>query len=97
MTKSLIAEFTVTEGNEPRVREMMAELAVQVRREPGNVAFVPYTREDDPRHYVVYEVYADDEAFRQHITSEHSTRFNAELRGLIEGDGSELTWLRGAE
>ena len=94
MPKTLYAEFTVTPGNEQRVAEMMRELTAQVRREPGNLAFDPYTEEANPNRYFVFEVYKDDAAFEAHISADYGARFNAELADLIEGDGSELTWLR---
>lgn len=93
MTKTLYAEFTVKEGSETRVAEMMAELAGHVRNEPGNVTFLPYTRETNPREYFVFEVYRDEEAFQEHISAEYGQKFNTELAQHIEGDGSVLTWL----
>jgi len=42
----------------------------------------------------VFEVYEDDAAFQQHISADYGARFNSELAGLIEEDGSVLTWLR---
>jgi quinol monooxygenase YgiN len=44
-------------GSEARVAEMMRELTEQVRSEPGNQLFLPYTRESNPREYFVFEVY----------------------------------------
>ena len=93
MPKTLYAEFTVTPGNEPRVAEMMRELTTLVRQEPGNLVFDPYTEEANPNRYFVFEVYKDDAAFERHISADYGARFNAELKHLIEGDASELTWL----
>jgi quinol monooxygenase YgiN len=97
MAKTLYAEFTVKPGSEERVAEMMRELTEHVRREPGNELFLPYTRESNPREYFVFEVYRDDDAFQSHITAEYGSRFNAELAGHIEEDGSVLTWLQPVE
>lgn len=94
MTKTLYAEFTVKAGSEARVAEMMAELTQQVRNEPGNELFLPYTREENPREYFVFEVYRDEAAFQEHITADYGARFNEELARHIEGDASELTWLK---
>ena len=58
MSKTLYAEFTVKPGSEARVAEMMLELTRHVRQEPGNELFLPYTREENPRDYFVFEVYA---------------------------------------
>jgi quinol monooxygenase YgiN len=93
MLRALYAEFTVIPGAEDRVAELMRELTARVSREPGNLAFVPYTLAADPRHYFVYEVYTDEAAFQAHITADYGVRFNAELAALVEGGGSELTWL----
>ncbi|MEW9871325.1 putative quinol monooxygenase [Arthrobacter sp. HS15c] len=94
MTKTLYAEFTVKPGSEDRVAEMMRQLTDEVRREPGNQLFLPYTREANPREYFVFEVYEDDAAFQEHISADYGARFNGELADLIEEDGSILTWLQ---
>ena len=91
--KILIAEFTVRPGGEARVAEMIRSLAEQVRNEPGNVLFEVHTRADDARAYWVYEIYRDEKAFRAHIAAPYGARFNAELKDLIEEDGSVLTFL----
>jgi quinol monooxygenase YgiN len=97
MPKTLYAEFTVTPGNDARVAEMMRELTTLVRQEPGNVVFEPYVEESHPNRYFVFEVYKDEAAFEAHIAADYGARFNAELTDLIEGDASELTWLRPLE
>lgn len=94
MTKTLYAEFTVKPGSEDRVAEMMRQLTAEVRREPGNQLFLPYTRETNPREYFVFEVYEDDAAFQEHLSADYGARFNGELADLIEEDGSVLTWLQ---
>ncbi|QDG65500.1 antibiotic biosynthesis monooxygenase [Pseudarthrobacter sp. NIBRBAC000502772] len=94
MTKTLYAEFTVKPGSEDRVAEMMRQLTDEVRQEPGNQLFLPYTREANPREYFVFEVYADEAAFQEHISADYGARFNGELADLIEEDGSVLTWLQ---
>ena len=88
-----MAEFTARAGCEDRVAELVGRLADQVRAEPGNVVFDPFTRTERGREYVVVEAYRDDAAFQRHLNSVHSRTFNAELAELIEGAGSDLTWL----
>jgi quinol monooxygenase YgiN len=97
MTKTLYAEFTVKPGSEARVAEMMLELTQHVRQEPGNELFLPYTREENPREYFVFEVYRDEAAFQEHISADYGATFNQELTRHIEGDASDLTWLRPVE
>jgi quinol monooxygenase YgiN len=93
VTRSLFAEFTACPGNEQRVADLVAGLTAQVRAEPGNLAFEPYTLESDPRRWFVYEVYVDEKGFQAHITAPYGAVFNAALAPLIEEDGSKLTWL----
>jgi len=93
MTRALLAEFTARPGAETRVAGLVAGLTTRVREEPGNLAFVPYTLESNPRHWVVYEVYADEAAFEAHLSADYGAAFNAELVTLIEEDGSVLSWL----
>ena len=93
VSKTLYAEFTVKPGSEARVAEMMLELTRKVREEPGSVLFLPYTREENPRDYFVFEVYRDEAAFQEHIRADYGSRFNEELARHIEGEGSALTWL----
>ena len=93
MTRSLFAAFTARPGNEQRVADLVAGLTAQVRAEPGNLAFEPYTLESNPRRWFVYEVYVDEVAFQAHISAPYGAVFNAALNPLIEEDGSQLTWL----
>jgi len=93
MTTVLYAEFVVKAGSESTVAQLVAGFTVLVRREPGNLVFTPYTREDNPRHYVIFEAYADADAFSSHLAADYGARFNRELAAHIEGAGSELTML----
>lgn len=93
--KSLIAEFTVRPEHAARMAQMIADLSVAVRSEPGNVLFVPRTLQSNPLHYVVFEVYADDAAFEAHRGYEHGKVFNAEQERYIEEPESVLTFLEG--
>jgi quinol monooxygenase YgiN len=95
MTWALFAEFTAMPGAEQRVAELVGDLAERVRAEPGNLVFNPHTLVDDPRRWFVYEVYRDEEAFREHLAADYGATFNAELAGLVDGGGSRLTFLTG--
>lgn len=91
--KALYAEFTARTRCEVRVAALVAALATDARSKPGCLLFDAYTRCEQPRAYVVFEVYRDVQAFEDHLASLHSRRFNAALGELIEGPGSTLEWL----
>jgi quinol monooxygenase YgiN len=54
----------------------------------------PTPGKSNPREYFVFEVYRDEAAFQEHITADYGARFNEELTRHIEGNASELTWLK---
>lgn len=91
--KSLYAEFTALEGAADEVERLLATLADAVRREPGNVVFDAYRKSEDTHAFFVYEIYADEDAFRSHLGQEHGRVFNERLAGLVHGGRSTLTWL----
>ena len=93
MTYALYAEFTAVPGADAEVAALVAGLTEKVRAEPGCVTFAPHTLDSNPRHWFVYEVYADEAAFQKHISARYGAVFNAALAPLIEEDGSQLTWL----
>jgi len=63
--KILIAELMARAGAESEVRAILAEYAIDVRAEPGNQVFECYQTLEEPRRFVVYEIYDDEAAFQQ--------------------------------
>jgi quinol monooxygenase YgiN len=57
------------------VHEMLEQLAVASRQEPGCVSYVPHTVEDDPTVVVIYEQYRDRAAADFHRTTPHFKKF----------------------
>ncbi|MGO4592754.1 putative quinol monooxygenase [Leifsonia sp. 2TAF2] len=91
--KALYAQFTARPGHEDEVKRLVAGLAEEVRREPGNVTFAAHRLVDDPAAFFVYEEYVDADAFSAHVSAQHGIAFNAELAEHIVEEGSRLTWL----
>jgi quinol monooxygenase YgiN len=92
--KSLCAQFTARPGHEAHVGALLEAYAERVREEPGNLTFLPYTLESEPRHFFVFEVYESEAAFQAHMAAEYGPPFNAELAQHIEDDAAELSFLR---
>ena len=104
----LVAEFTALPGSEAAVEELLADLTIAVRAEPGCLAFDSYVETEPPvvaeltaveapdgRRFVVVEAYRDAAAFAEHLAQPHGARFNAALGPLIaEPGGSVLRFLR---
>jgi quinol monooxygenase YgiN len=90
----LYAEFTARPEHRAEVERLIAGLAADVHREPGNLEFTVYQRAEDPCRFVVFEQYADQAAFDTHISAPYGAVFNAALGELIVEDGSQLSFLR---
>jgi quinol monooxygenase YgiN len=54
-----------------RLVETLRELALESRKEPGCVSYVPHFIEGDPDSVLIYEQYRDEAAREAHRTSEH--------------------------
>jgi len=90
---ALIAEIcSASEGNAV-VSELLHEFTEQVRSEPGNLSFRAWRSAGDPNRFLVYEEYADDAAFRDHLASAHNESFNQSIAPHVIGGGSMLTRL----
>ena len=90
---ALYAEFTALPGKGDDVSLLVGGLAKRVRAEPGNVTFVAYRKRATPNDFFVYEEYADESAFRAHLSYEHGVTFNKTLEQLVVGGLSRVILL----
>ena len=70
----LVARWVANEGEEERVLAILEELAAASRAEPGCLHYQPCRDREDPRRFLVFEVYEDEDALRAHSESEHFQR-----------------------
>ena len=77
-----------------RFLEVMGENSRASRRdEPGCLRFDVHRDLDDPTHFLLYELYADDRAFTQdHRGAPHYQRWRAAAAELLEPDGQVSTF-----
>jgi quinol monooxygenase YgiN len=64
------------------MEEAVRLLAVESRKEPGCVTFVPHRVEGDPDTLVLYEQYRDEKAQAAHRASQHFRKYVVE--GLFQ-------------
>jgi quinol monooxygenase YgiN len=69
-----IARYTIAEGSERAVLDLVAELEAASRQEPGCLAFDAYLKAGDDRLLVLIERYRSDEDFQRHRETEHFAR-----------------------
>jgi quinol monooxygenase YgiN len=67
----LVAKGTAAPGNEDRVRDCLERLAEHSRREPGCRFYQPCRSPEDPRAFLIFEIYDDEQAFEAHGAAAH--------------------------
>jgi quinol monooxygenase YgiN len=72
-------------------KRMLADLA-QTRAEPGVLEFHIHRDRFDPDLFVIYEVWRDAKALREHFERPYVRRFVADSAEYIEGN-MEVQWL----
>lgn len=88
---TLLATLKVKKDKIEEAKEGFRKLAEKVgASEPGTQIYTFHQRKDDPSTFVVYEKYADDEAFKKH--GENLRASGAVFAGVLEGR-PELTFL----
>ncbi|MCA9879866.1 MAG: antibiotic biosynthesis monooxygenase [Thermomicrobiales bacterium] len=68
----LMAQHFAQEGNEERVAELLKEAAAYCNsdQEPGCLAYIVNRSKDNPRHFLIYEQYVDEDALTAHAESD---------------------------
>ena len=74
MAVVLVAAWVGREGEEERIPALLAELRKHTLEEPGCLVYQPCRDRDDPRRFLIFEVYRDEDALRAHSESEHFQR-----------------------
>jgi quinol monooxygenase YgiN len=76
-----------------QLREKIAELAAQVRREPGCLNFTAYEARDVPGCFYLCEVYASAAAFTEHLQTQPVHDFIAAVPALSTAQPGSLVQL----
>jgi quinol monooxygenase YgiN len=72
---SFLVRMRFAPEDRENVSDILRQLAVASREEPGCVSYVPHTVEDDPNTVVIYEQYRDRAAAEFHRTTPHFKKF----------------------
>jgi quinol monooxygenase YgiN len=75
MTYTVIATWVAKEGEEESVAQILRVNGEASRAEPGCRDFTVLRQTDEPRTFLLYEVYDDEDAFQAHRESEHFKRY----------------------
>jgi (4S)-4-hydroxy-5-phosphonooxypentane-2,3-dione isomerase len=87
----VVAEYVVAEGNVEKVIELLNVWAPMARAEEGNRAFIVNQSIEDPRKFLLYEQYVDEEAFAFHSSRpEFTTIVLDQIVPLLESRGRRM-------
>jgi len=77
------AKLTVKAGHEDEFEHIMRMAVPKVREEPGNHAYLFHRSTDDPRVFMFYEAYENEDALTAHRA--HLNEMGIDLRALLDG------------
>jgi quinol monooxygenase YgiN len=72
---SFIVRMRFASEDRDKIVEILRELTLASRQEPGCLTYVPHTLEGDPDVVLIYEQYRDQQALAAHRASEHFRRY----------------------
>jgi quinol monooxygenase YgiN len=76
----VIAQYRARGGEAERVAEALAAMVAPTRAEPGNLDYQVFRDPKDPLLFVLFERYADADAFDRHRATPH---FGTWLAGVV--------------
>lgn len=91
--RPMIALVRAVHGHEEQLAAAIRVLTTAVRREPGCLEFHSFQDLADPGAFHLYEIYADTDAFRTHLATDHVAHFFTELAQHSTTDAAALTQL----
>ena len=77
------ARLTVQAGQEAEFERIMCAAVPKVREEPGNQAYIFHRSTENPRVFMFYEAYDDQEALEAHRA--HLKVMGIDLRAMLDG------------
>jgi quinol monooxygenase YgiN len=66
----LTARYLTKEGSDDEVASLLREMIPHARSEPGCVRYDVNRATEDPRRFLLFEVYRDEDAFKAHTETE---------------------------
>jgi quinol monooxygenase YgiN len=89
----MVAVIRAVPGHEAQLAAAITTLTTAVRREQGCLEFRPFQNVANPGVFYLYEIYADTDAFRVHLATDHVAHFFTELAQHSTADAQALAQL----
>jgi len=80
----IFARFHASNGNEPKVRQALAEVVSASRQESGCLGIHAFRSIRDPQLFYIHSRWKDEEAFEIHAALPHTVRFVEIVEPLID-------------
>lgn len=91
--RPMVAIVRAIPGHEDQLAAAITSLMTAVRGEPGCREFRSFRSAPEPGTFYLYEIYADTQAFRDHLTTDHVAQFFTELAQHSTSDAEALVQL----
>jgi quinol monooxygenase YgiN len=89
----MLAILEAEAGHADELRAIIIELTRENRREPGCVAFIPYEAAQFPGRFYLYEIFANADAFEEHLETKHVKEFRSALPSVSPSGPGDLVQL----
>ncbi len=71
MTVALIVKWVASDGAQEDIADVLRTMREHTLREPGCVSYEVYRSSDDPREFMLVELYKDQEAISAHSEADY--------------------------
>ena len=82
---ALHVRLHASEGHAPEIEQLLLDLAEGSRSEPGNISYHIYRDLEEGKTFSVVEEYRDEDAFANHLATEHIAMYRSRLPLLVDG------------
>ena len=89
----LTVKISAKPGKGADMAELLEEMVIEGRKEPGVLAYDPYRSVELPDTIFMYEVYQDQSALDEHRKNPALEPFHARLMELLDGAPEMNQWL----
>lgn len=84
MSLIIVASIHAKKGQEARVLAELEKLVAPTRVETGCVQYDLHRDNDDPAHFLFYEIWENRELWQQHMNAAHLTAYMQATEGAVE-------------
>ena len=81
----VVAKIKAKAGAETSMEEALRGMVAKVAQEAGTLAYTLHRSQNDPTEFLLYEKYADADAFKSHASTPYFKELFVSLKPLLDG------------